>query len=207
MSFVKAAQAALATAFCVTYILLCASAVSAARLDNGWLQEATTPQALLLRPQQLRVTTVSHAEASRPSSSRRTFWSAQEQKPNQQHQRQHQQGWTRQAMPLLQQLRTRNKRTLQQQQQQQQQGGQLTMPPVSYTYSAHDSTELSQLVPGYDTHGMRLTRFVVTAWSISNFSSPEILTDGTVQNVQQLIATYLNVSSDQVSESAAVKGN
>jgi hypothetical protein len=179
-------------------------AVSATRLDNGWLQGATQPQALLLQPQQLRVTTISHAGAGCSSSSRssKSSWLT-EQEQQQDQQQQQQQGWAWRATPTHQQLSTRNKRTLQQQQQQQQ-IDQLTVPQVSYAYSTHDSTDLTQLVPGFDTHGMRLTRFVVTAWSISNFSSPEILTNGTVQTVQQLIVAYLNVSSEQVSESAAM---
>ncbi|WIA19847.1 hypothetical protein OEZ85_005750 [Tetradesmus obliquus] len=54
------------------------------------------------------------------------------------------------------------------------------------------------MVPGFNTAGVRMSRFVVSAWSISNFSSPEMLNADMVQRVHGMVAAYLNVSVDQV---------
>jgi hypothetical protein len=185
MRFVTAAHRTIArTCYSATIVLLYAVAVAAASAVNAWLPAAVQPQALL--HQQLDgVTRTRHAQATHPSSSNAVLSVPQQ--------------LTWQPAPNSQHLLTpRNRRTLQQQQQQSSNVNNLTMPPVNYAYSAHNSTELSHLVPGFDTHGMGLTRFVVSAWSISNFSTPEILTESTAHTVQQLIAAYLNVSAAQV---------
>ncbi|WIA40129.1 hypothetical protein OEZ86_013530 [Tetradesmus obliquus] len=77
------------------------------------------------------------------------------------------------------------------------------MPQIGYTYNDHNATELSQMVPGFNTAGVRMSRFVVSAWSISNFSSPEMLNVDMVQRVHGMVAAYLSVSVDQVYMSAS----
>lgn len=73
------------------------------------------------------------------------------------------------------------------------------VPSISYTYLNHTLTEAS-LIPfdGDAQGGVRVSHWVVTAWSISNFD-PALLNEATVQHMHEIIATYMNVTTSQVS--------
>jgi hypothetical protein len=183
MGFVKAGRSKTAgTSRGAVILLVFALVGAAAKAGTTWLSGTNIPQAL---QQQYGVTALPCNEF-RPSSSNTDSRLVEVKKQ--------QQAW--------QAYSAHYRRTLQQQQQQQQQqeGAELSMPPVNYAYNGHNATELSQIVPGFDTHGLRMSRFVVSAWSISNFSNPEVLNDDMVQTVHEMIAEYLNVSDAQVSE-------
>jgi hypothetical protein len=74
---------------------------------------------------------------------------------------------------------------------------------VDYYYkSVNGSEDMPLGLPVTPTPGLALTRWVLSAWSISNLSAPAGLVDSTMQRVEQLINNFTRMSPGQVQLSA-----
>lgn len=73
------------------------------------------------------------------------------------------------------------------------------IPAVDYYYKTINGSEDMPLgLPVNPTPGLALTRWVLSAWSISNLSAPAGLVDSTMQRVEQLINNFTRMSPGQV---------